>query len=215
MQQDEIILTDPEAVRALYATPITPHFLEPQSPSRVAKILKMPANLVHHHAKRLLEFGVLFEAKREGRRVYYQLAARTFKYPRGLLPIGESEAETMQKLTGAFLRAHERSDRLNVSEDPDFGYCSFADRSLTPTRKHDMTPAEPRPAHYQTCVLKLSGPSYQKFVGRIAQLLAELEAEQGPDAKPCSFAFLAFDGPILEGDTGDSRQISSFMPVTY
>jgi DNA-binding transcriptional ArsR family regulator len=78
MQQQEIILTDPEAPRALRDNDLVGEFLEPTSPSQIAKKKGLAANVVHHHAKRLLGLGLLFEANRKAGRVFYQLTARRF-----------------------------------------------------------------------------------------------------------------------------------------
>lgn len=65
MQQAELTVTTPQAAAALRDIGILAYFLEPSSPTDVAKTCKMPANLVHHHVKRALEADVLMEVKRE------------------------------------------------------------------------------------------------------------------------------------------------------
>ena len=70
MQQAELTVTTPRAAAALRGISILAYFLEPSSPTDVAKTCKMPANLVHHHVRRALEADVLMEVKRESSNVY-------------------------------------------------------------------------------------------------------------------------------------------------
>ena len=70
MQKDRIRLTNPEAARTLRDTPVLQQFINERNSSDIAKELKMPANLVHHHVKRGVELGLLTETRREGKRIY-------------------------------------------------------------------------------------------------------------------------------------------------
>ncbi len=216
MQKEELILTDPEAARALRDTPMLAQFLEPKSPSEVAKKIGQPANLVHHHAKRGLELGLLLEDRREGGRVYYQLAARTFQYSRLLLAPTETENWEMRELTAAFLNAYARSDHIAGNDDPDYTSHTFAAPSYPPEKKkpqngYTETP-EIHPAHYSARTFKLGAARYRTLVQEIAHLIIEAEAETSADSSTCTFAFLAFDGVLQEGSE-DSQSINSYAPV--
>ena len=105
MQRAELTVSTPQAAAAVRDISILAYFLEPSSPTDVAKTCKMPANLVHHHVKRALEADVMMEVKRESRKVYYQLTARVFKVPRDLLDSGDSDLEDMKLLSTKFTAA--------------------------------------------------------------------------------------------------------------
>jgi DNA-binding transcriptional ArsR family regulator len=219
MQKESLIITNPEAARALRDTPMLAQFLEPKSPSEVAKKTGQPANLVHHHAKRGLELGLLLEDRREGGRVYYQLAARAFKYDRFLLTPDESEGSQMRVLTEAFLRAYTRSDHIEENEDPDYSTHVFASPSDPAEKKRprNYDPGEPEttevhPAHYSTRTFKLGAVRYRALVREIAHLIIEAQEDDTPDAGFCTFALLAFDGETQENQ-GGSQAINSFVHV--
>ncbi len=215
MQKEELIITSAEAARALQDTPMLAQFLEPKSPSEVAKKIGQPANLVHHHAKRGLELGLLIEDRREGGRVYYQLAARAFKYDRFLLSPDESEGAQMRELTDAFLQAYARSDQIAGNEDPDYSIHGFKDRKHLPKfqpENNQLETPEVHPAHYSVRTFKLGAARYRTLVREIARLITEAEAETGADSSACTFAVLAFDGVLQEGSE-DLQAVNSYAPI--
>jgi DNA-binding transcriptional ArsR family regulator len=165
MQIKELTLTNSEAARALRDNDLLGEFLEPTSPSEVAKKTGQPANVIHHHAKRFLELGLLFEVKREARRVFYQLSARRFKYDRNML--GEEPDNTeLKELTTAFTQAYQRSSSLEGHE-PDYSTHFFGDRQEFPNQYQAMLihypedavrneNVETHPAHYSARTFQLS-----------------------------------------------------------
>ncbi len=221
MQKQELILTNPEAARALRDNELLGEFLEPSSPSDVAKKTGQAANVVHHHAKRFLELGLLFEAKRETRRVFYQLTARCFKYDHNLL--GEaSEDMELTELKTAFVRAYQRSSSLEGREI-DYSSHLFADRSEFPNQHQAMlihkaeNPArteklEAHPAHYGFRTFHLSAKKYQELVKKVTMLIVECDDEPSSNDGLCTIALLAFDGAIREGGTG-SAALNSFIQI--
>ena len=215
-QQDELILTNREAARALRDSAIFPQFLEPKSPSDVAKRTGMAANLVHYHANRLLELGLLFEAGREDGRVLYQTVARTIKHADSLLDT-EMQAATMHVLATAFLKAYEHSSHLAGDDSTDYHLYGIAKPTDPLERQRPKflsgESLESRPAHFQARTLKLSGEQYQAFISKVANLMLELEAETDTTAGQCTFTFIGFDGVMREGFS-DSQTIDSFVPVT-
>lgn len=216
MQQAELTVTTIEAAKALRELPILLHFLEPRSPSDVAKDADMPANLVHHHAKRAFELGLLLETKRESGKVYYQLAARTFKHPRDLLDVEAIEHDDLRQLNDAFVKAYLRSDHIAGHLDPDYAVYGFGNPATAPFEGFPQytshTSSEARPAHLQTRTVRLSAWSYRQLVQRISDALLEARMESGGDVGTCSFAFLAFDGELREGHS-DSQTINSFLAL--
>jgi hypothetical protein len=216
MQKDIITVTDVEAARALRGVGFLPQFLEPASPSDVAKQAKVAANLVHHHAKRCLELGLLFEAKREGGKVFYQTAARNFKVPRGLLENEDKIGVTIRNLSSAFLQAYEKSDRLTNRDDYEFDVYGYSDPipELHDETKPNLGSGEARPAHFQAITVRLSPSSYQGLVRKIAILLNETKPEPKEGAA-CTIGLMAFEG-LIPDEFGqfetESRFINSFMP---
>lgn len=216
MQKDIITVTDVEAARALRGVGFLPQFLEPASPSDVAKQAKVAANLVHHHAKRCLELGLLFEAKREGGKVFYQTAARNFKVPRSLLENEDKIGVTIGNLSSAFLQAYEKSDRLTNHDDYKFDVYGYSDPipELHDETKPNLCSGEARPAHFQAITVRLSPSSYQELVRNIAILLNETKPEP-KDNVACTIGLMAFEG-LIPDEFGqfetESRFINSFMP---
>lgn len=219
MQTQEITLTNPEAARALRDNELLGEFLEPTSPSDLAKKKGLAANVVHHHAKRFLELGLLFEERRETRRVFYQLTARRFKYDRNLL--GETpEISELQELSGAFTNAYGRSSHLEGHE-PDYSIHWFGDRSEFPNQyqamlirfPEDAVPQEnleAHPAHYSARTFCLSAKKYLELVKAINGLMMECQDEPSSSDGLCTIALLAFDGVTREGGTG-SAALNSFI----
>jgi hypothetical protein len=177
-QQDELILINPNAARALRDSAIFAQFLEPKSPSEVAKKIGMTANLVHYHANRLLELGLLFEAGREDGRVLYQTVARTIKHADSLLG-SEAQSDTMRVLSESFLKAYERSNHLAGEDSTDFHEYGIAKTSDPLERQQPQfangESAEPCPAHFQARTLKLTGERYRRFVATNRTLDARVE----------------------------------------
>ena len=216
MQQAELTVTTSQAAIALRDISILAYFLEPSSPTDVAKSCKMPANLVHHHVKRALEAGVLMEVKRESRKVFYQLSARTFKVPRDLLDNGNAELEDMKLLSTKFAAAYLRSDQIAEHLDPEnhiFGFGNAASdlRELQPTfTGYEST--ESHPAHLHVRTLKLTPSSYKKLAGQISTLLLEAERDSKSVSDLCSFALLAWNSAMRE-DQLESQKINSFLTL--
>lgn len=214
--QEEMTLTDVHAARALRDTPYLNLFLNPTSPSEAGRKLNMPANLVHHHARRLSELGLLVEVGRQGGRVLYQLAARTIKYDRSLLESGESEGHTLHRVSRAFLSAFERSDRLAQRKDPDYAVYTFRTEGPHPVPPQAVYAPEAHPAHLQVRTLHLTPDRYQELVGEFYARLGSLASDDAQCASPCSFVFLAFDGSATDEASSvksDSHSVSSFVPL--
>ena len=217
---NELVLTQADQARAVQDAGFLGQFLEPISPSEVAKKLGMPANLAHHHAQRHAALGLLREVKRDRGRVYYQLVARTFKHARTLLPAGDPDeytAATLAQLHERFLTAYERSDRLAGSEDPDwsvhhFGKGPLVDEAPTRIEEAVVPLQEAHPAHFQVRTLRLSPRSYGRLVRQIADLLSETSPDLETGTGACTLAFLALDGD-LEAGAQDSNHLSSFVPL--
>ena len=218
-QEQTLVIDNLEAARALRETQFLAYFLEPSSPSEVAKLAGIAANLMHHHAKRYLELGLLFEAKREAGKVFYQLTARSFKLPQNLLPANDEIAQTLSELSGAFAKAYERSDRINTYDDTDdvnYEYASFGTpQDYTPGVNHQDAATEARPTHFQARSFRLSTSSYCKLLREISDLIGNAIMDRSDDAAQCTLAFLAFEGSINDtpfGENSDLHNVNSFLP---
>ena len=216
MQQAELIVITPQAASALRDISLLAYFLEPSSPTDIARTCKMPANLLHHHVKRALEAGVLFEVKRESRKVFYQLTARIFKVSRDLVDALDIELEDLKLLSTAFAAAYSRSDQIAGHLDPDYGIYGFGDASSDP---RDLQPSftseessEGQPAHFHTRTLKLTPASYKALTNQISKLLLEAEWDSKNESDACSFAFLAWNGAMREGQS-ESQTINSYLTL--
>ncbi len=218
MQRAELTVTTSQAANALRDISVLAYFLEPSSPSDVAKARAMPANLVHHHVKRAFEAGVLMEVKRESRKVFYQLTARVFKVPRELLDPGNSELEDMKLLSTAFTAAYSRSDQIAGYLDPQyatetfgFGNAASDPKDLQPTfTNHEST--ESHPAHLHIRTLKLTPASYKALAGQLSKLLLEAERDSKNESDTCSFAVLAWHSAMREGQF-ESQTINSYLTL--
>ena len=216
MQQAELIVTTPQAAAVLRDTSVLPYFLSPSSPTDVAKACKMPANLVHHHVKRALEAGILFEVKRESRKVFYQLTARSFKVSRELMRSEDTELEDTKLISAAFVKAYWRSDQIAGHLDPEYVTFGFGDassdpRDLQPTfTGHEST--ESHPAHLHVRTLRLTPSSYKMLAGRISKLLLEAERDSKNESDACSFALLAWNGALRENQL-DSQTVNSYLTL--
>jgi len=216
MQQNELVVTRPEQARALQDTTFLGRFLHPASPSDVARALRMPANLAHHHAKRHADLGLLLQTGRKGGKVYYQLAAKTFKHPRALLPVdeaGEPTAAALRLLVERFQAAYEACDLLVSGQSPDWHYYAFDKANPPKVETADALDDaySARPAHFQARTLALTPERYRELVGQISALIDAAATDDDPRAQPCTVALLAMDGPLQEGAT-DSQYLSSFIP---
>jgi DNA-binding transcriptional ArsR family regulator len=214
MQKNTMTVTDVEAAKALRGVPLLGHFLEPASPSDVAKSLGIAANLVHHHAKHCLELGLLFEVKREDRKVFYQLAARVFEIADGLLEFEDFDAIHLRDLTDAFTKAHARSQRLSSGTSP--AIFSFDPAFIPNNAPSKARPtSESRPAHSQSVTIKLRPSSYRELAKKLSSLISETKPEHADDAVHCTISLLAFEGALHEvsaSDDTESRWMSSFLP---
>lgn len=215
MQLDEMVVTRRDQARALRDTGFLGRFLEPASPSDVARSLCMPANLAHHHVKRLAALGLLVWVKRERGKVYYQLAAKTFKHHRSLLFVGDQDeqtAVTLETLRERFLAEYAVCDRIEGGHNPNWHVFSFVRETLSEPPRIDPPTATPpsRPAHLQVRALNLSPRRYRELVEQIAALISTAVADE--DSQSCTLAFLAMDGPLMTGST-DSHYLSTFVPL--
>lgn len=212
-------VTDVAAARALRQNvDFLSRFMAPRSPSKVASEVSMAANLAHHHARKLADLGLLFEARREGGKVYYQLAAREFRVPSDLLPPGDEAGNgtaDLRELSAAFLHAYVRSwGRMHAGEEDVYGF-GDAERPASPSPAPDAPAAESHPTHLDSLTLNLTSERYGRLVRAISALLDEAAAGgMGEDGKPCTVAVLGFQG-VADAETekfrGISRRTNSFL----
>lgn len=213
----ELVLTDPEAARALMNVAFLGQFRDPASPSDVARKLEMPANLAHHHAQKSLRLGLLFEVGREKGRVLYQLTALSFKFKRDISEAAHFEEavfdRSARQMMEAFLEAKERSyDRLRGDSER-WSVCTFSSEGNPPTGAPITEESdEPRPALFVQRTVKLTPERYRALLSRINKLIQEAVSERNDSrSATCTIAALGFEGAAHEGLTDDSLSFSSFF----
>jgi DNA-binding transcriptional ArsR family regulator len=213
MQKDRLRLTNLEAIRTLRDTPVLHRFLDERNSSDVAKEIGMPANLVHHHVKRGVELGLLNETRREGKRIYYQLAAKEFTHARDLLEYGEKISAALNLLSSGFLPAYAASEALfEGANDPDYHTIGFVDpESLPPKPKRlEVMEAQTYPAHFQARTLRLSPAQYQRLLRELSQTINDATPELDRDAKACTLTLIGYQGELREGHD-NAEDIASFL----
>ena len=216
-QLPELVIDDPAAARSLMNVAFLSRFLEPASPSDVARRLGMPANLAHHHARRALKAGVLFEARRDQGKVLYQLSARQFKVP-GELREGVGAGERVFHrlvtwLTTAFLRAFDRSESAAQGREGRWSVVTFTatddTRPVAPVNPHSD---ESRPAFFVQRTFSMTPAGYRRLLSRIQLLIEEEHAHPGdPRAAVCTVAALGFEGLVYQELSEDSLSTTAFF----
>ncbi len=213
MQKDRIRLTNPEAARTLRDTPVLHQFLYERNSSDVAKQLGMPANLVHHHVKRGLELGLLFETKREGKRIYYQLVAKEFTHSKNLLEYQEAIAGALNLLSAAFLPAYEASEaQCAEANDPDYHTIGFVEPSSLPPKpkRLEKNAVQTYPAHFQARTVYLTSAQYKRLLREMNQIINDINPQLTGDVKPCTLTLIGFQGELRAGHD-NAEDIKSFL----
>ncbi|WP_102126321.1 hypothetical protein [Deinococcus planocerae] len=218
-QLDVLRVSDPAQARALKGhIDLLGRFVSPASPSDVAAAMGQPANLVHHHARRLLELGLLREVRREGGKVFLQLTAQEFRFPMKLLPPleGGGQAGDIRVFADTFLKAYEESwSRSREEEETVMG---FGDREhpVPPPPQPDAPAEEGCPPHVEALTLRLTPERYRRLVRALSALLAEAASEGLRDqGEVCTVTLLAsrgaphHDPAHFQGSV--SHSVSSFL----
>ena len=205
MQQDLMTVTSVEAARGLQNAGFLSYFLEPASPSDVAKKMDMAANLAHHHAKKALETGLLLEVGREGGKVLYLLAARTFRHPADLLPTGSPDdrvAHLLDTVKTRFLKVYTHSEATSRYEDLDYTRYVFGSKEKPPL---------PQPINTNP-ILRLSSSAYVALMRELSRLIDLEQHQEKESGKACTVVLLGWGG-TLEGDIDSATWHSSFIPL--
>ena len=213
MQKDRIRLTNPEAARTLRDTPVLQQFINERNSSDVAKELKMPANLVHHHVKRGVELGLLTETRREGKRIYYQLTAKEFTHSRNLLEYQEAIVGQLNALSNAFLPAYEISEaQCAEANDPDYHTIGFVEPATLPPKpkRLEENVVQTYPAHFQARTIYLTSAQYKRLLREMNQIINDMNPQLTGDVKPCTLTLIGFQGELQAGHD-NAEEISSFL----
>ncbi|PTA68820.1 winged helix-turn-helix domain-containing protein [Deinococcus arcticus] len=214
-QQASCTVTDPATARTLRQHhAFLGLFVQPQSPSELAPRLGMAANLVHHHARRLADCGLLFQQRRGGGRVYFQLTAREFRVPSWLLPPEDPQGNgtaDLRELSEGFLGAYSRSwATLHAGEEDVYGFgdATHPAPRMTPP---DAPSPEGHPAHLDRLTVHLTPERYRRLARALSALLEEAQAEgHSEGGAPCTLAVLTFHAGDKPGRSL-SRSTNSFL----
>lgn len=211
-QQAVLTLTSEAQVRAVQDVSFLGKFLQPSSPSQVARAVGMKANLVHHHVRRLVALGLLFQVGRDGRKVLYQLAARRFQYPRDLPLSGGYDPlrESLHDLTEQIASARERSDASFPGDDPEYNSHGFEREWRPPPLTPEGDAHESHPSHLHVHTARVTPEQYRALALRVSELIREVEWDASATAKTCTFAWFAFEGEMRPG-VGDGEWLSTFL----
>jgi DNA-binding Lrp family transcriptional regulator len=153
---------------------ILERFHEPRTPSEVAKRLKLPANTIHYHVKKLVAAKLLVCVAKHGRQCKYERVSDTFRFHESLLPMFEfkstnSVAQHLQKIQKHFLSHAEKTtdeDYKRDKNDPAYLLLDFKDFE-------DMTEAQNTLA--MTLEVSLSRAQHDKFVKALQRLFADIK----------------------------------------
>lgn len=168
-------------------------FKEPLTPSEAARRLRVPANVMHYHVKRLLEAGLLERTEEGGRGHLYKSVSQRFSVAPEVLPAATEALPAMldtmlSKLHRNFLGRTEAELR-DIDALLEAGPVVFElNESLTlgSVEPHDY------PTWVSIATVELSAEQFQRFTDAVRGILDEAKADRGE--KRCTLAFLAFQG---------------------
>ena len=215
-----MIITNVKQVKALQSHNLLKFFLEPTSPSEVAKALNQPANRIHYYVKRYLSLGLLEHVNRIYGKDLYQLKAKTFKYPRSLLPATSPNSTTkryLDQLVTRFEEAFIRSELQHGSEEDDwvvFNFDSVREEQDDSVDSGNKIQEEMRPPFVQLKTVKMSPEQYKRFVLNVSRQIDELGPAEVGSGKPCTVSFVAFEGEFDDDVSQGEFIVSSFPRST-
>jgi len=149
--------------------------------------------------------------------VFYQLAARTYRYARDLLKQGSSDdpiAQKMARLEDRFLHEYQRCDAFWSGPDGYYNHVGFGTPEKPPLDILHTPPStllEGIPAHLDLRSLRLSTEAYVHLMRELSRLIAA-EPDGGAGSLPCTVALLGFAGPLEENGIGVDI-ILNFVPL--
>jgi hypothetical protein len=174
-------------VRALHDTAFLAAFQHPTSPSQVAQHLNIGANLAHYRARRYVSLGLLQSAGRDGKRILYRLAAKSFSYPAHLLTPG-GPGDTVQLLFQRLCHGLTHCE-ARLHHDDQLVTVRFNDVPTEPQ-------ARPAPGGVLIKQLTLTAERRQVLMDRLAQVLQEFSDD--PCGQAMTVALVHFQGVLEE-----------------
>jgi DNA-binding MarR family transcriptional regulator len=170
---------------------ILSRFDEPRTPSEVAKRLRLPANTIHYHVKRLVAAKLLTCVAKNGRQCKYQRVSDKFRFHESLLPTYEKEfpeslAQELKKINRHFLNQCEKmqpSDFPRDEANPSYLLLDF----------HDFEDMEAERTVAMTLGVTLTKKQHAKFVKVLENLFAEIKDNVSP-GEDYTFCFLTCPG---------------------
>lgn len=170
------------------------HFIEPHSPSDVARALEWPASRVHYWVTRLREADLLVRVGTAGRKHIYQLAAKKYRVPVRLLPsllpsIPASIAKSMsllgRGLTTDLYRWHEYLHDSSEVDDITGEKCIELDIS-------DQVTVRTYAPMLQTLRIRATANRYAVFMEKLSALLTEFGEAAEPEGDYWMLALVGY-----------------------
>lgn len=223
-QLPEVTILDSRAAKALMNTRFLSRFLDPASPTDVARQLGMPANLAHYHAKKYKSLGLLSEVARDNGMVFYQLSGRRFRI-RYEEERKEEQSKTpavllARRLFNAFAEEYRKSE-VNTNHDDDlWTVCSFetgdsgglGEAASGSNIDNAFSISADLPTFLIQRTMKMSPDSYKKLLLYIEKVIQDQKAcEVDSRSATCTIAAIGFRGRSYDNQGDNSMARSSFF----
>ena len=168
-------------------------FKEPLTPSKVARRLQVPANVMHYRVQRLHEAGLLEIVDDSGRSRTYKSVAERFLLSSDVFPAVSEALPAM--LDGMLSKLHRNFMRRLEAASGD-SEALFENGPIEFDLEETFTIGAVKLPEYGTWVSistpTLSAEQFQKIYQAVNTIIGEVKAEEGE--KRCTLAFLAYQG---------------------
>ena len=190
-----------------YGARLLEQFIEPSIPSQAARALAEPANRVTYHVRKLTDVGLLRVAGRQGKRVLYQVTARTFHVPRAFIRLDEPLTliePAMREITSSYARAimewQLRRDALTSDADgaPLTVHLSGSKHDDQGEHHVDMAARSHAPA-MRIRTVRVTSERYRQAQVALDRILSDLSTDDDASgATKSTFIVMTFSGRLHE-----------------
>jgi hypothetical protein len=188
-----------------YGARLLEQFMHPRTPSQAARALAEPANRIAYHVRKLADAGLLHVAGQQGKRVLYQVIARTFYVPRALVRLDEPLTliePIMREITDAYAHAILEWEARRDTPAGD-GSQLTVHLGGNEEEDHGQQRAEksegPHPPAMRLRTVHLTPEQYQQAQAALDRILTDLTADPDTSSKKKStFVVMSFSGGLHE-----------------